>query len=199
MDSSGFYDNFVAYQVTSGINDRIFGLYKRVLRSRISSRSNILEIGCGIGSLTSMLRKRIRSGKIEAVDISPKSVAFARNRIPESKISFTASDILHFSPTAPFFDRILLFDVLEHLPEAQLPLLFQKVRSWMNEDSLLLINLPNPAYILFDRANDPAALQETDNPVFLHTLASILNDASLEIDFLRLMESGSGTIINSIP
>ncbi|MGQ0737758.1 MAG: class I SAM-dependent methyltransferase [Bacteroidota bacterium] len=181
MSSAEFYDNFISYQVQSGINDRIFGLYKRLCRTGLSTDSNVLEIGCGIGTLTYLLLKKIRTGKIESVDISPKSIAFAQQHLKAANLTFHTADILGFEPQYKLFDRILLFDVLEHIPLEQHQQVFQRISRWMNDESLLLINIPNPAYILFDQKNNPAALQETDQPVYIAPLSAALASASIDI------------------
>lgn len=181
MSSAEFYDNFISAQVQSGINDRIHGLYKRLCQTGLTADSNVLEIGCGIGTLTYLLLKKVTSGRIEVTDISPKSVEFAQRYLKASNLSFTAADILQFEPQVKPFDRLLLFDVLEHIPLEQHPAVFQRISNWMNNDSLLLINIPNPAYILYDQQHNPAALQETDQPVYMAPLSAALAAASLDI------------------
>ena len=185
MGSSQFYDNFISYQIESGINDRIYGLYKRVCISGISPDDSILEIGCGIGALTYLLSKKIKKGKIEAMDISPKSIEYAKKHLRRKNIMFAAADILDFEPGNLKFDKILLFDVLEHIPEENHVLIFDKIGKWMNEDSTLLINLPNPNYIQFEIKNNPEDLQEIDNPVFLNRLSNILDFTSLSITYFE--------------
>jgi trans-aconitate 2-methyltransferase len=185
MGSSQFYDNFIPYQIESGINDRIYGLYKKVCNSGITHKDCILEIGCGIGSLTYLLSKKVKKGKIEAIDISPKSIEYAKKHLKRKNISFAAADILDFESENLKFDKILLFDVLEHIPEENHILIFEKIGKWMNDDSVLLINLPNPNYILFDIKNNPEALQEIDNPVFLNKLSNVLDITSLDISYFE--------------
>ena len=185
MGSSQFYDNFISYQIESGINDRIYGLYKRVCISGISPDDSILEIGCGIGALTYLLSKKIKKGKIEAMDISPKSIEYAKKHLRRKNIMFAAADILDFEPGNLKFDKILLFDVLEHIPEENHVLIFDKIEKWMDDDSMLLINLPNPNYILFNIKNNPETLQEIDNPVFLNKLSNVLDVTSLNIAYFE--------------
>ncbi len=186
MGSSEYYDNFISYQVRTGINDRIYGLYKRVCGLGISKNDHILEIGCGIGSLTYLLSRKIKKGKIEAVDFSSKSIEFASLRLKKRKnVSFTSSDILEFKPENATFEKILLFDVLEHIPEQEHFRVFEKIEKWMDQHSLLLINIPNPTYILFDQKNNPNALQEIDNPVFLKKLTDILDSNALDIHYFE--------------
>lgn len=181
MSSAEFYDNFISSQVKSGINDRIAGLYDRMCSLGLHSNTSVLEIGCGIGTLTYLLLRKIKTGKIEAVDISPKSIEFAQKHIKANNLSFSAADILQFEPNLKQFDRITLFDVLEHIAVERHAAVFQRLSKWMHDDSLLFINIPNPGYILFDQKNNPAALQETDQPVFLAPLAEKLASASLDI------------------
>src|SRR5450631_2039103 len=132
MSSAEFYDDFISYQINSGINDRIYQLYKRLCRLGISSDTNILEIGCGIGTLTYLLSCKIKRGRIEAVDISKKSIEFAQSNLNRPNILFFAADILEFKPGFSGFDFLLLFDVIEHIPEEDHITLFRKISGWMN-------------------------------------------------------------------
>jgi cyclopropane fatty-acyl-phospholipid synthase-like methyltransferase len=79
------------------------------------------------------------------------------------------------------FSRILLFDVIEHIPEEQHVDLFSKISGLMNEDAVLFINIPNPYHILFDQKHKPETLQEIDQPIFINNLVNVLAKASLDI------------------
>ncbi|MBI5371165.1 MAG: class I SAM-dependent methyltransferase [Sphingobacteriales bacterium] len=185
MSSAAFYDNFIQEQARSGINDRIAGLYQKLCRQGLHTGSSVLEIGCGIGALTYLLAGKIKKGNIEATDLSPASVAFAQKHLDQSNLVFYAGDILELNPRAASFDYILLFDVLEHIPLEKHPALFQRISGWMGEDSMLLINLPNPGYILYDQQHNPAALQELDQPVFTEILVPRLAAAGLELHYFE--------------
>ncbi len=185
MSSAEFYDNFISYQIESGLNDRIFSLYRRLCKIGLSNNLNILELGCGIGCLTYLLSRKIKKGKIEAVDISPKSIEYAKYHLKKPNLNFSSSDLLEYVPKCESFDKILLFDVLEHIPIEKHNVLFEKLSTWMNEKSRLLINLPNAHYILYDQKNNPGALQETDQPIFIDKLAHVFAKNSLDIEFVE--------------
>ena len=108
MSTPEFYDNFITYQIESGINDRIYSCYKRMKKLRIDTNSSVLEIGCGIGVLTYLLSRKIKNGTIESMDLSEKSVAYASKHILQKNISFSASNIFDFSPKKKQFDFITL-------------------------------------------------------------------------------------------
>jgi trans-aconitate 2-methyltransferase len=181
MSSAEFYDQFIKNQVESGINDRIAGLYRRLCKIGLRTGSSVLEIGCGIGTLTYLLTRTVKTGSIEATDISPQSIAYAKKNLVRPNLSLYAGDILELEPSAKTFDFVLLFDVIEHIPLADHAALFTRISRWMQEDSYLLINIPNPGSILFDEKNNPAALQEIDQPVYPDHLATVLEGAGLDI------------------
>ncbi len=185
MSAKEFYDNYVTYQVKSGINDRIYSLYKRLSKIGIPSNINVLEIGCGIGRITYLLSKKIKTGSIEAMDLSPKSIEYAKKHLQQSNLSFYASDIFDFIPNNKPYDWILLFDVLEHIPAETHDELFIKLSSWMKEGSQIIINLPNADYTLYDQKNNPDALQEIDQPIYIEQLINSFAKASLVLDYFE--------------
>lgn len=180
-----FYDEYITRQIASGINDRIFSLYKRIKKLGLTSKTNVLEIGCGIGLLTYLLSLKIKKGKIEAIDISPKSIAFAQKHLTNPNLTLTSGNILDYKTINTNFDYILLFDVLEHIPIESHSILFKKISDTMLDHSKLLINIPNPEYIRYDQINNPGVLQEIDQPLTLDHIISALTEASLIIEYFE--------------
>jgi len=160
-----YYDEFIARQVESGINDRIYHLYKMLLSLGLQADAHVLELGSGIGTMTFLLSTYINKGKIEAVDLSSASIEFARQKIRRPNISFIAADIVHYQPAIRDIDFITLFDIIEHIPMEKHPDLFRNLSGMANEKTRIVINIPNPAYIEYDRVHNPAALQIIDQAV----------------------------------
>lgn len=179
--SNLYYDNYLDRQISSGINKRIFSLYQRVRKIGLRNDIKILEIGCGIGALTYLLSRKVGAGVVEAVDFSNKSVDFAARNITHPNVIFTGSDILTYHPQNPPFDFVLMFDVLEHISQEKHPELFGKISEWMHPETKLLINIPNPYYLLHQQKNYPAQLQEVDQPLFLHQLAGVFQQCRLQV------------------
>lgn len=181
----GYYDNFIAEQLESGINDRIYHLYKWLLRLGLKSNSHVLELGSGIGTMTFLLSKYVKEGKIEAVDLSPKSIEFSRQRIKSPNISFAAADIVSYQPAVQNIDFITLFDIIEHVPIDKHNDLFHNIASNSNEQTKILINIPNPACIEYDQQNNPEALQIIDQPVPLSLILKNLETNGLNLIYFE--------------
>lgn len=90
--------------------------------SQIPQEQNVLDVGCGVGSLlvTLALQGNIKSGI--GCDINPKSIEVANRvakSIPESGITFRIARTLDEIPQVEF-DVITLIDVMHHVDsEAQ--------------------------------------------------------------------------------
>lgn len=53
---------------------------------------NILELGCGTGNFTRLLRKKFKQARLKALDISPEMVAVCRKKFPDEKLEFIIAD-----------------------------------------------------------------------------------------------------------
>lgn len=180
-----YYDNFVEEQMSSGINDRIFGLYKRLKQLGLNARSTVLELGCGVGTMTYLLAKTVTRGQIEAVDISPKSIAFCTQKIRKQNVHFLAGDVVSFSPSISQIDFITLFDVIEHIPVEMHLELFQHLSKISDEHTRIVVNIPNPDYIQYDIDHHPDHLQVIDQPVPLSTIVENLVKSNLELVYFE--------------
>jgi SAM-dependent methyltransferase len=180
-----FYDHFVPAQQESGINDRVFSLYKRLLKLGLNTNSRVLELGCGIGAMTYLLSRAVKKGIVEAVDISPASIKFAQQKIRQSNIDFNTHDIVDYVPKKKKFDFITLFDVIEHVPLESHHALFKNIYNYTDEETKILINIPNPEYIDYDKKNQPELLQVIDQPVPLDSILNNLMANQLNLVFFE--------------
>lgn len=180
-DVKEFYDEFVAEQANTGINDRIYGVYERLLKIGLSANSTLLELGCGIGMMTSLLKGTIKKGTIHAIDISEASIEFGKKHVATSNIIFSTQDITAFETTIKNPDFITLIDVLEHIPLEMHSALFNRISAVMGLNSHFVINLPNPDYIALDIAKEADSLQVIDQAVPFASLIQQLDEAGLEL------------------
>ena len=182
---AGYYDHLTTEQLASGVNDRIYHLYRRVRRLGLKPNANILELGCGIGTLTYLLSGCVKKGRIEAVDISPASVEFARQRVRQPGVSFVAADVVEHQPAMGHIDLITLFDILEHIPAERHRELFRNIALISGEHTKVLINIPSPASVLYDQQHNPAALQIIDQPLPLALILDNIEKNGLSLVFFE--------------
>jgi ubiquinone/menaquinone biosynthesis C-methylase UbiE len=176
-----FYDEYVAAQANTGINDRIYGVYERLIGLGLNAQSSVLELGCGIGMMTSLMKRTVNQGKIHAIDISAASIEYGKAKFGGANITFSTQDITTFETQLNTPDFITLIDVLEHIPLELHAALFRRISQVMGLNSHFVINLPNPDYIAHDIALEADSLQVIDQPVPFASLIQQLDDAGLEL------------------
>ncbi len=160
-----WYNDFSGKQMKTGINLRHYSVFNQVVASGLKKHHRILEIGCGIGTLTTLLGKYIRSGKIVATDISDESIRIASERFGKNnRVEFMVSDMQDFMYPGQF-DFIILADVMEHIPIEDHGKLFGVLSAHMHEQSKLIVHIPHPKLIEHLQVTSPQALQVIDQAV----------------------------------
>ena len=182
---SDFYNDFAARQLKIGANERLISLYKRALQLGLQPDSNVLELGCGVGLFTKLLSKKVKIGTIEAVDISDKSIEIAKSHLKQKSVQFFVGDVVRYEPKVKDIHLITLLDVIEHIPLTEHELLFQNLSTSFSDETLLLINIPNPQYIEYGHKHHPEKMQVIDQAVELFPLMHHLEKANLEIIYFE--------------
>ena len=186
MDVKTYYDEYVGRQAAVGVNDRHRAIIRRLDRAGLRPGQRVLEIGCGIGTLTELVAQRVGSaGSILALDLSPKSIEEARTRLASfSNARFKAADALTLELDERF-DVVVLPDVIEHIPLEHHRALFERIGRWVEPDGFVLANYPNPHYLDWCRMHQPEVLQVIDQAIHADTLLANAYAGGLYLDSLK--------------
>lgn len=98
----------------------------------------ILDLGCGPGSMTSLLRS-IKDAEIHGVDLSPAFIGIARARHPAEV--FQLGDVEAIPYESQTFDAVLCSGVLHHLPDLSGAL--PEIRRVLKPNGILFAREPN--------------------------------------------------------
>lgn len=177
-----FYDDYSSRQETMWHNERHYFLIEQLKRLGVKNDSIILEIGCGIGTMTNLMAPLVKIGKLVSSDISPKSIEISKNYNQKfNNIEFIVADSTNFSFPKLNYDFIVLFDVLEHIQTEFRPEILKLCALQMGENTQLLINVPAPEAHKYAITNFPEAMQLVEIPVYLKEVLPILESNNLEI------------------
>ncbi|WP_192821180.1 trans-aconitate 2-methyltransferase [Rufibacter sp. LB8] len=185
MSVSSFYDEYTEQQFKKGIHIRHRTILKNLKKAGLQPNSKVLEIGCGIGTVTHLLAKATPQGKVLAVDISPKSIDMARKFNHQfNHTEFLVSDMTDFTRPEKF-DFVVLPDVIEHIPLEQHPNLFQVIARHLHATSTVAINIPHPLYLTWVWEHQPELLQVIDQPIHTDELLRNTYAAGLYLHHLE--------------
>ncbi|WP_192085973.1 bifunctional 2-polyprenyl-6-hydroxyphenol methylase/3-demethylubiquinol 3-O-methyltransferase UbiG [Algoriphagus sp. Y33] len=160
------YDQFSGNQDMSGINSRYLNILDKVKQAGLNTGHSILEVGCGIGTLSHLLANQVKKGEVLAVDISSESIKKAKALWKDqSNLKFEVSDMYDFDKHGKTFDFFVFPDIMEHLSEDQYSRLFRTIHKHAHQDSVMLIHIPAPRYLQWMVENEPEKLQVIDQPL----------------------------------
>jgi ubiquinone/menaquinone biosynthesis C-methylase UbiE len=119
----------MAYSFVQADDKSVIGLYGErtvltscvYLRPYVKATSNILDVGCGPGVITSDLAKIAYGGKTIGIDISPGIIAEAQAAFPASEVHnlyFAVGDAIKLAEYADnSFDIVHAHALLVHVPD----------------------------------------------------------------------------------
>jgi cyclopropane-fatty-acyl-phospholipid synthase len=110
-------------------------------RARLADGMDVLELGCGWGSLTLWMAEQYPASTITAVSNSTSQRAFIEARADARglrNVCVITSDINQFEPPDGY-DRVVSVEMFEHL--RNWPLMFARVASWLRPDALVFLHV----------------------------------------------------------
>lgn len=112
-----------------------------VSRAELQDGHNILELGCGWGSLTTYMAEKYPNAKITAVSNSAPQRQFIENKLKQNNLNnveVITADVTHFE-TEKKFDRVVSVEMFEHMRNYQQ--LLAKINSWLVDDGKLFVHI----------------------------------------------------------
>ncbi len=167
-----YYDTFKDHQKKLGINIRHRTILKNLKHAGLKPNSNVLEIGCGIGTVSHLILKYITGGSFVGLDISSESIEMAKKLNGfHKKAEFLVNDMSSFTHKTKF-DFIVFPDVLEHIPVEQHAHIFETISILTTPNAVVIINIPEPYTLDWHRRNTPDALQIIDQSLSIKDLCN---------------------------
>lgn len=118
------------------------GLVRHLLAYDIT-KTDVLEIGCGLG-LTAGMLQMIYGGyfKYTGTDQSKRFCSLAHNYLNLHTVQ-TKADSMPFGDNS--FNVLFAFDVLEHIPSKDKSGVYQELNRLLRDESFIFVNDPHPS------------------------------------------------------
>jgi trans-aconitate methyltransferase len=135
--------------------------------------NQILDVGCGLAVLTSMLS---RYGNVTGIDISDKIVNENRKIFPN--IEFISGDFLSIIPKQNSIDLAVSSEVIEHIPIDKQKEFLGRVSDWLKPYAYLVLTVPNRKTM--ERLKMKGD-QLRENPFYYEDLKKLLSKSGFKI------------------
>ncbi|GIW62658.1 MAG: hypothetical protein KatS3mg090_0484 [Patescibacteria group bacterium] len=135
------------YSVISENNFTYFYLINLLKKPEFNTCQTILDIGCGVGSLSLYLASKGK--EVVGVDVSSRAIAIANNAkklLDLDSVEFVVSSIEKFKNKKKF-DAVLLIEVIEHIEDDKG--LVEKIKQMLKSEGLVLLTTPSSENLMF--------------------------------------------------
>ena len=103
--------------------------------------SKVLDVGCGTGYGTALMAAK--AARVAGVDIAWEAIQYARANYVRPNLSFAGADCRRLPFPDNFFDRAVMFEVIEHMSEQATCL--SEIRRVLTPEGVLILSTPDPA------------------------------------------------------
>ena len=141
-DVGRFFDALTS-EYTEAI-ERCFPRYREMLWAVLDylptdgAFHSVLELGCGTGNLSVLLRRAYPDAALRLVDVSAESLEACRCRFAESdRLVFQQQDFGAAEYAAGSFDLVVSSIAIHHLDSPAKRSLFRRIRQWLTDDGIL--------------------------------------------------------------
>jgi cyclopropane-fatty-acyl-phospholipid synthase len=124
-------------------------------RARLEDGQDVLELGCGWGSLTLWMAENYPNSRITAVSNSAGQRQFIERRAAGrglSNITVITTDVSVLDLPDAAFDRVVSVEMLEHVKNH--PALFARIHRWLRPDGLFFVHVFTHRDIAFEFSED---------------------------------------------
>ena len=130
-----------------------------------------LDLGCGIGTFTSMLAKK--NFDVVGVDLSGSATKIAKNLLHKECLSSNSelikADICYLPFKQSSFNNIICADLVEHLDSSQYYYLISESYRILSKNGKLALYTPNPTHIFEKMRKQNFILKKDESHIGLKT------------------------------
>ncbi len=126
-------------------NTFIKGLYSKYIdQLDLSDSKDVLEFGCGIGSLTKPLLKKLdKDAKLNCIDIDFDAIDFSKKRFKDyNNLCYFVGDIRTLDIQEKSFDTVIIHYMYHDIPAKERKSVLEKINKVMKDGGKIFIREP---------------------------------------------------------
>jgi len=178
-----YYDEHVQHKLNDYIkvNPRIEFAWKTIISNTPNKPQHILEVGCGMGNISSRMRKHWPNAYITGIDISTSSIQLAQKLFADEKLQFKETILTPDTFNDEQFDLIIFMDVYEHIAVNDRPDVHAALLKLLKNKGRIILTVPTPHNLKWSLVNKPETMQPVDEHITFEVIGKLAADTNTEV------------------
>lgn len=178
-----YYDEHVQHKLNDYIkvNPRIEFGWKTIREYASINPMTILEVGCGMGNVSSRMRKHWPEAKIVGIDISTLSIQIAQKLFADDRLTFRETILTPDTFSDERFDLIIFMDVYEHIAVNDRPDVHAALLKLLKNKGRIILTVPTPHNLKWSLLNKPETMQPVDEHISFDVIGKLAADTGTEV------------------
>jgi SAM-dependent methyltransferase len=176
-DVKAYYDKHSVGKLRDFVNGnaRVDRAWHTIQNWGPESPKKVLEIGCGIGTLSWLASGAWPEAEVHGVDISEQSILIANALFKRTNLTFSSHESLDeiIKDPSTKYDFIFLVDVYEHITKNDRQHFFNFFKEYLSETGLLFLSCPTINHQNWLKENKPEGLQPIDEDISIKEIMEI--------------------------
>jgi len=177
-----YYDDHVKNKLNDYIkfNPRIEYAWKTIIKYAPKNPIRILEVGCGMGSISERMHTFWPNAIVTGIDISTQSIQLAEKLFADDKLNFKES-ILTADTFDEEFDLIVFMDVYEHIAVEDRDDVHAALLKILRNKGRIVLSVPTPHNLKWSLINKPETMQPVDEHISFDVIAQLARKTGTEV------------------
>jgi cyclopropane fatty-acyl-phospholipid synthase-like methyltransferase len=183
-----YYDEHVKHKLNDYIkvSPRIEFGWKTILNFSPGKPLHILEVGCGMGNISSRMHKRWPDAHVTGIDISTMSIQIAKKLFEDNKLKFRETILTPDTFKDEKFDLIVFMDVYEHIAVTDRPDVHAAINKLLKNKGRVILTVPTPHNLKWSLINKPETMQPVDEHISFDVIGKLAADTQTEVILYEL-------------
>lgn len=183
-----YYDEHVQHKLNDYIkvNPRIEFGWKTIKDNTPANPLHILEVGCGMGNVSSRMHKHWPDAKITGIDISTLSIQIAQKLFADDQLTFRETILTPDTFSDEQFDLIIFMDVYEHIAVNDRPDVHAALHKLLKNKGRIILTVPTPHNLKWSLINKPETMQPVDEHISFEVIGQLAKDTATEVILYQL-------------
>ncbi len=181
-----YYDTVVKNKLHNYLygNPRVDAAWQTIVKyqPQAGKMLEILEVGCGVGTICHRMAQKWPQASISGLDISPRSIEVAHKLFGSEQVQFTAG-VLTADQFNRQFDLIIFMDVYEHIAVDDRPTVHHAIKKLLRNRGRVILSVPTPHNLQWSAKHKPETMQPVDEHISLGVIEQLARETDTEVIF----------------